>query len=172
MKLSIIQDYGAWPNESCLDTLSLHAPKCSHRWIPKRDREKETYLKCKNNISTNKNRIAKWFWVSGLGEGNVCKHSGLWGLRGTKCSGRCREDPSVASNGEKDSPARERKLNPTHTETFYWGNSFIEEDRWKDKALLTEAETTPLPPPKERGQRWELRKEDTETKRDWKLKLN
>ena len=42
----------------------------------------------------------------------------------------------------------------------------MEEDRWKDKASLTEAETTPSPPPKERGQRWELRKEDTEMKRD------
>ena len=48
----------------------------------------------------------------------------------------------------------------------------MEEDRWKDKASLTEAETTPSPPPKERGQRWELRKEDTEMKRDWKLKWN
>ena len=83
----------------------------------------------------NKNRTAKWFWVSGLGEGNVCQNSGLWGLRGPKCSVRCREDPSVASNGEKDSPARERKLKTTHTETFYWGNGFIEEDEMERQSL-------------------------------------
>lgn len=73
-------------------------------------------------------------------------------MRGPKCSGRYREDPSVASNGEKASPARERKLKTTHTETFYWGNSFIEEDRWKDKALLTEAETTPPLPQRREGE--------------------
>lgn len=155
----------------------VHAPlqpKCSHRWIPKRDREKET-----STISNVKRISPRTRTELQNGSGfqvwekavfvriQVCE---VWG--GPKCSVRGREDPSVASNGEKDFPARERKLKTTHTVTFYWGNSFMEEDRWKDKASLTEAKTTPSPPPKERGQRWELRKEDTETKRDWKLKWN